>query len=104
MISLPLRKDNGTQLKIAFCAKRPSLCLPSRAGSPDSGAVSAVRHGCDDDRERLLVVGGGQVLRGGVVGVEYEATEAAIDGSPEDGDGVAVVEEAVHFSVAAVLA
>ena len=52
-----------------------------------------------DDSERLPFQRGDGVQPGGVVGVEDVSDEAAVDDGPEDVDGVAPAQEAVHLPV-----
>ena len=70
--------------------------------SPDSTIISDMRRGSDNGREHLLVQRGDRVQPGSIVGVEHVADEAAVDDGPEDVDGVAAAEEAVHSPIVAV--
>ena len=68
-----------------------------RAAATGGGAVSVPSD--SDDSERLPFQSGDGVQPGGVVGVEDVSDEAAVDDGPEDVDGVAPAQEAVHLTV-----
>ena len=70
------------------------------AAATGGGAVSVPSD--SDDSERLPFQRGDGVQPGGVVGVEDVSDEAAVDDGPEDVDGVAAAEEAVHSPIVAV--